>query len=243
MRHGRTRGRTDHVAHSAGRLLTKKGGRNMLRYRPTVRRPIAQWSIVASETILVAASAVYLMTGQLSSLIVWIVLTTAYLVGGLLNVWSGDAEHVGDRGEIRFLARWSWVLPIISSGVGFSCAVDALVNQGSGQSAQGGFTLAACVGVVLSWALLQVGFANIYRILDEAADDQALRFPGNKQPARINYPYFAFTVGTSFATSDADVLTAGVRRVVMLHSVISFFYNAIVVAVAFQVLRESIGNA
>ncbi|NLG54322.1 MAG: DUF1345 domain-containing protein, partial [Rhodococcus sp.] len=64
-----------------------------------------------------------------------------------------------------------------------------------------------------------------------------LKFPDNTWPTRLDYLYFAFTIGTTFATSDVEVREVGVRRIVLLHSIISFFYNALVVAVAFQVLQ------
>ncbi len=43
--------------------------------------------------------------------------------------------------------------------------------------------------------------------------------------------------GTSFATSDVEVVGIRTRRVVLLHSIVGFFSNALVAAVAFQVLQ------
>ena len=42
----------------------------------------------------------------------------------------------------------------------------------------------------------------------------------------------------TFATSDVEVRTRRMRLLVATHSVISFFYNAVVVAAAFAVLQR-----
>lgn len=50
--------------------------------------------------------------------------------------------------------------------------------------------------------------------------------------------FFAFGIGTSFSSSGATVLSRQFRAVVLIHMVVSFFYNALVVAVAIQILQK-----
>ncbi|MFN8127151.1 MAG: DUF1345 domain-containing protein [Candidatus Nanopelagicales bacterium] len=68
-----------------------------------------------------------------------------------------------------------------------------------------------------------------------------LEFPRTDTPGLADYLYFAFTVGTSFATSGTSVTTVRMRWLVLLHSVVSFFYNALVVAVAIQIIQQIAG--
>ena len=63
-----------------------------------------------------------------------------------------------------------------------------------------------------------------------------LDFPRREYPGPDDFMYFAFTLGTSFAVSDVSVTAPSLRWHVMVHSVLSFFYNAIVVALAIAVL-------
>ena len=51
---------------------------------------------------------------------------------------------------------------------------------------------------------------------------------------------FSFTIGTAFATSDARVDTSRSSWIVMVHNIVGFLYNALVVAVAFQILQQLI---
>lgn len=67
-----------------------------------------------------------------------------------------------------------------------------------------------------------------------------IAFPKRTVPFFSDFLYFSFTIGTAFATSDARVETSRSRWIVMMHSVVSFLYNALVVAVAFQILQQII---
>ena len=51
-------------------------------------------------------------------------------------------------------------------------------------------------------------------------------------PTATDFLYFSFSVGTSFAVSDVNVASQAMRWHVMVHSVLSFFYNAVVLAAA-----------
>jgi uncharacterized membrane protein len=51
-----------------------------------------------------------------------------------------------------------------------------------------------------------------------------------------DFLYFSFTLGTSFAASDVTVTSQAMRWHVMVHSILSFFYNTVVLAVAFGIL-------
>ena len=97
----------------------------------------------------------------------------------------------------------------------------------------------AAIGIILSWHLLHTGFAQVYETLQHRDPEHpALEFPRTTHPGLADFLYFAFTIGTSFATSDATVATVRMRWLVLTHSIVSFFYNALVVAVAIQVIQQ-----
>jgi uncharacterized membrane protein len=83
--------------------------------------------------------------------------------------------------------------------------------------------------------LLHAGYARFYAGL-YAADGGGLEFPRRQQPGPVDFMYFSFTLGTSFAVSDVTVTAPGMRWHVMAHSILCFFYNAIVLAVAIGIV-------
>ncbi|SDL07898.1 DUF1345 domain-containing protein [Paracoccus chinensis] len=64
-------------------------------------------------------------------------------------------------------------------------------------------------------------------------DSGGLDFPGNRpEPGPWDFLYYSFTLQMTAQTSDIAVTTTDMRRVTLGHSVLSFFYNAVIVALA-----------
>jgi uncharacterized membrane protein len=64
---------------------------------------------------------------------------------------------------------------------------------------------------------------------DQDGEPGGFNFPGTEDPSDYDFAYFAFCIGTSFAVSDPQVTETRVRREVMVHSIISFAYNSVIV--------------
>lgn len=211
-----------------------------------------QWIGGAAQTLIVLTCVLYLMTNTLWSLLLWETVTLCYLVVGLALVWRGRQAPRGDRGEARAVMRWMWIPPLLAAVVGANAAITAMVAQASGRGGVAGsveigserspLIFAASAGIILSWMMLQIAFAEVYELIAIADDGPVLAFPSTTMPTTLDYLYFSFTIGTSFATSDVEVCSVPARRIVLLHSIVGFFYNALVVAVAFQVLQGLIAQ-
>ncbi len=88
------------------------------------------------------------------------------------------------------------------------------------------------IGVISAWGLLHTSYALHYAYLYYRFDKSAggLDFPGDQSPEQLDFAYFAFTIGTSFAVSDVNVTDQAMRRAVLGHQILSFFYNASILA-------------
>ena len=97
----------------------------------------------------------------------------------------------------------------------------------------------AVVTIVLSWTFIHTAFALHYahEFYDEdpRPPHPCLTFPGTKQPDYIDFLYFAFVLGTTSQTSDVTITSRGIRRLALLHGVISFFFNTTLLAVAVNI--------
>jgi uncharacterized membrane protein len=210
---------------------------------PTVigRHRPAEYFTTIVEGLIIATSVAYVVTGSLPALIIWESIAAVYLIAGFLlcRPKSVTSKESGRSGVLDTL---SWVLPLAASLVGISSAVHVLVVRGLKEPAQSEgvvLAVAASVAIIISWHLLHTGFAQIYETsLAWRPEEPGLTFPSKPGPTFADFLYFSFTIGTSFATSDITVNTSRMRWMVLVHSVISFFYNALVVAVAFQVLQQ-----
>jgi uncharacterized membrane protein len=65
-----------------------------------------------------------------------------------------------------------------------------------------------------------------------AADAGGLAFPATEHPTAWDFLYFAFVIGMTAQVSDVQVLSARMRRLVLWHSLASFFFNTVILALA-----------
>jgi len=98
----------------------------------------------------------------------------------------------------------------------------------------GGLSVAfmAALGVISAWGVLHSSYALHYAYLYYRSEESAggLAFPSEQDPDRFDFAYFAFTIATSFAVSDVNVTDQTIRRAVLGHQILSFFYNTSILA-------------
>jgi uncharacterized membrane protein len=92
----------------------------------------------------------------------------------------------------------------------------------------------AALGVVSAWGVLNTSYALHYAYLYYRSEESpgGLAFPGEQSPKQRDFAYFAFTIGTSAAVSDVDVTDDTLRRAVLGHQTLLFFYNTSILATA-----------
>jgi uncharacterized membrane protein len=87
--------------------------------------------------------------------------------------------------------------------------------------------------VALAWIVTQTAFTFRYAHLyyrEDAEGVGGIDLPGKTEPAYFDFAYFSFTIGMCFQVSDVCVSSPQIRRTVLLHAVISFAYNSIILA-------------
>jgi uncharacterized membrane protein len=97
------------------------------------------------------------------------------------------------------------------------------------------------VSVMLAWtfgnAVYTLHYAHLFYSRGAHGNDRAgLEFPGTPEPVMSDFVYFAFTLGVAVQTSDVQVTSRHIRKVVIVHSVVGFFFNLGVLALAINVL-------
>jgi uncharacterized membrane protein len=99
----------------------------------------------------------------------------------------------------------------------------------------------AALGVISAWGVLHSSFALHYAYLYYRSEESAggLDFPSEKSPDQLDFAYFAFTIAVSFAASDVDVTDRTIRRTVLGHQVLSFFFNASILALVVNLFTST----
>lgn len=194
------------------------------------------------ELAIIALSVAAIIQQSIFALIVWEVAAVVYLAAGFVVARVQSARPASLTGRVGVLDTFSWALPLAASGVGINAAVIVLSQRAWEDGVTDERLNAAILGasaILVSWLLLHAGFAQVYEtVWDRDPAKPGLRFPETTTPAFADFIYFSYTMGTSFAASDVTVVSTRLRWIVTAHSIVSFLYNALVVAIAFQVLQQ-----
>lgn len=104
-------------------------------------------------------------------------------------------------------------------------------------------TLSA-VTVVCSWLLMHTMFTlhyahSYYRDESQTPNEDktgGLDFPSQNQPDYWDFLYFSFVIGMTCQTSDVALTSCPMRRLALIHGVITFFFNTVILALSINIV-------
>lgn len=106
------------------------------------------------------------------------------------------------------------------------------------------------LAVAGAWLLIQTSYALHYARAyyrdapgdggDNVRHAGGLDFPGGGEPDYFDFLYFSINVGMAWQTSDVDVLDRRMRHLTMVHGVLSFAFNLLVLALAVTAIGDSL---
>ncbi|HXB06138.1 MAG TPA: DUF1345 domain-containing protein [Puia sp.] len=100
-------------------------------------------------------------------------------------------------------------------------------------------------GVICSWVLLHTMFAYRYALLyygehplDPDLHTVGLQIPNELWPDYLDFAYFSFVIGMTFQVSDIEISSRLIRRVALVHGLLSFLFNTVIVALTINVVVD-----
>lgn len=173
------------------------------------------------------------------------------LVGWNVGVWlylglvawmmfRADHHRLEKNAQLHSEGAAVVLLLVVGAVVASMVAILAeLAHTPSGTARDAGRLVFAGATVVGSWLLLPVEFTLQYASLYHRDDPEGgLRFPDSQpgfQPDYSDFLYFAFTIAVASQTADVAVSGRPLRRLVLLHSVLSFAFNTAILALSVNV--------
>ncbi|KRB51920.1 hypothetical protein ASE04_10390 [Rhizobium sp. Root708] len=98
--------------------------------------------------------------------------------------------------------------------------------------------LAAIVTILISWVFLHTLFTVHYAHRFYGGEDkgEGLKFPdGVEEPIYWDFLYYSFTIGVASQTADVATTSVEMRKLTLLHSILSFLFNTTILALAINV--------
>lgn len=193
---------------------------------------------------IVAAVAAFLLlpdSARLSTrlLVVWDIGALLYLTLAWTMMGRSGPDEMRRRAEHEDEGARAVLVLTVGAAVASLAAIGAELH-GVHDAATGAAWRVVLAGgtIVCSWFFVHTVFAlhyahDCYRGTGDRAG--GLAFPGGGEPDYWDFLYFSFTIGAASQTSDVTVADPRLRRFVLAHTILSFFFNATVLALAINV--------
>jgi uncharacterized membrane protein len=157
-----------------------------------------------------------------------------------LIIWTTPQRKIRERAQQEDLSRLLIFIFVVVAACAALFAVGFLIRAHKDQSG-GHFAvhlLLTLSTVISSWALLHTVYSlryahAYYGDSDEPGVHQhagGLLFPGDRPPNYFDFAYFSFVVGMTCQVSDVQITSRRMRRITLIHSILSFGFNTLILA-------------
>ena len=192
------------------------------------------------------------LDGISCGLIGWCVGAAAYLVPAFWLAEVSDAQGTRRRAQALDQPRAS-ILAVMLIAVGVSVVVIAMLLQRVPQLCGGqriGHIALGLLALACSWLLIHTIYAFHYAHRYYQAEPgekeghlAGLDFPGEAEPDYFDFLYYSFVVGMTSQVSDVQVLSRGMRRLTLVHGVLAFTFNMLVLALSINVVAATMQDS
>ncbi len=187
----------------------------------------------------VGAFAFLFASWQVAMLIGWIASASIYLGWIWTRIWRLSGEETATRSTREDDSRAAADLVLIAACVAslVAVAVGLVKAVQVGGLARGVIASIAVLTVALSWMVVHTVFLLRYagQFHKERGGIDFHERQG-RLPDYHDFAYIAFTIGMTFQVSDTDITSPRIRRIALRHSLISYLFGIVIVAVTINVL-------
>ena len=172
----------------------------------------------------------------------WIAAATIYLAWTWASVSPMNADEieylVQQQGSTRGPSETFVVIASVASLVGVAYLLMAPNVQGPDS------TIAAAVGflsVIASWLMVNTIYALRYAVEYYTEPVGGIEFNQNDKPSFADFAYVAFTIAVTYGVTDTALQTRRTRITALKHSLVSYLFGAVILAITIQVLGSLTG--
>lgn len=172
-------------------------------------------------------------------ILAWDLTALLYITSTMWMISRSSVGDCHDHAALNDEGDWAILLLVIASvAASFICiAVELPVLKSPQHSVVTGVFITGLT-VALSWTFTHTVFtlhyANVYYRPDEDGPG-GLIFPGTREPDYRDFLYYSFVIGCAGQTGDVGTESHAMRRLTMVHGIVSFAFNTAILALTINV--------
>ena len=153
-----------------------------------------------------------------------------------------DVERIRARAAVEDEGQFAILVLTVVAALASLGAIFSELGIGAGR--RPAHVVLAALTILLSWAFIHTIFALHYahEFYDgPVGPGRGMAFPGGEEePDYWDFVYFSFVIGMTSQVSDVGVTHKEIRRTVAAHGVVSFVFNAALLALTVNIAASAI---
>ena len=200
---------------------------------------------------LIAAVLAFLLSGRhgrtpLAHFVaIWDIYAIIVIVMAWVTIWFADPRTIQRQARLQDSNRTLIFVFVIIAACASLLAVILVIHEHRVLRNTGGLHMfMAVLAVIESWLLIHTLFtlryAHIFyrseHELDVESSGGGLIFPGQRNPNYRDFAYFSFIIGMTCQVSDVSVTSHSMRLLALLHGLLSFAFNTVILALSINTM-------
>lgn len=177
----------------------------------------------------------------------WDISAVTFLAVAWPMMARAQPERMRMRARLQDADRWGFLaLTVGAACMGLVATTLSLHDtHGLAGAAAAAYVALAAATILAAWGVIHTAFALHYAHIyygdgSKGGDRGGLAFPGEQEPDYWDFMYFATAIGMGGEVSDVAVKSRTMRRVVMAHGILSFFFNTVILATTISMVAGSL---
>lgn len=197
-------------------------------------------------SLLIAGSSFFLVNHEISILfrlmVAWIIFSCVFLILSWVVIFLRKVDQIRkkaaeDDGSTAFV----FFMVIISSFANIFLVLLSMMSDNQPLMQTSYFVPLNVAGILVSWTMVHTIYVfhyahEYYRTSAEGKQFGGLDFPSEKNPDYVDFAYFSFVMGSTFQVSDVSISSRRIRRIALVHGVLSFLFNTFIVALTINII-------
>jgi uncharacterized membrane protein len=186
------------------------------------------------------------------AILVWNVFAWCLILLSWARILMTEAKSSVLTARLQDSARLAIFIFVLAAAMASLVSVAVLIGgaKGLGHKVLAEHLALAVATVVSSWFLVHTVFTMHYAhgfYSDGDGDSDldtygGLEFPNEKEPDFIDFAYFSFVIGMTCQVSDVQVSSQEMRRLALVHGLLSFLFNTVILALAINLASGLFGS-
>lgn len=204
---------------------------------PGLRRHV-RFNLCALLFAILTAGFCVLGVGSARAVLFAFSIAAIVFLAAVARLFSGaPTASIRRRARVEDEGRWHVLVSGVAASAVVLIALGLELHAGKGEGGGVGAIVLSAASLLLSWLFMNTIFALHYahQYYGDDARRRArggLKFPNDGDPDYWDFVYFAFVLGMTFQVSDVEVTDRRMRRIALVHGVVAFFFNVVIVALS-----------